>query len=951
MQAGIAHVCHASCPSHHQDLDTGVALRLGCRCSSGLDLLHRACADRWFRGVRGSTVCEVCGADAVNLPPRMKASIRWHQLLCPRRGHPGPGGGPGLGSLPSFLGVYTLVCLLPATISSMVLVLFYFRHLGVDAGVTMALSILTSSATILHWVYMPFRPLLHVLFCVTTLACVFGQTLLLRDLCPAWSASVVAAVGAAVGFAAGLSLFYGLLHPLAALACTPFFNYQTNIEAAYSFGRELGKGGNGVVRVVTKLDSGEEFACKSIRKTLPADASEKKRQGHLDSIRREVQVLTKLKGSLNIVKMEDVYEDDEYVHIVMEQCKGGELWHRIGESHYSERTVASFMRAALRTLAQCHAQHILHRDIKPGNFMLLSNDDRAPLKAIDFGLAAPFDPEHLPRTDLGLEGTPWYMAPETLRGDWLPASDIWAAGVMAYQLLCGRFPFDDKKNVYAPAITAIWRSVLNDPLDFSKPWWAGISDEAKDFCKLLLNRDPAQRPTAKEALKHPWLRGNSAERSTGKRLSQSVVARIQRFASGSQLKRTVLQSIAAELLSHPELLHQERDRCTVNDRGRPIVAAPDAACLQPLMAQLRLDKGELLSEEDLGEALERMGFKLAPGEVARLMEQVDLEGTGGIDRASFAASQMDWRHLQQNHTELWLDMAAKAFQSMDTDGSGVLEVDELLEALRARLPPDEVQTALELALQEAGVVGGVESSGGIDFNGFVSLLKVGSLDSLDMYDDRMSVRSNGSGHGASLDRNNSLLAASLRTGDWSRHGIGGSRHGGAGDTSTHSETSDVSAHPDNDKSMHAGAAVFRFDVERHDRSGSGKHGAGRGAAQQAAGAANGVGRTAGGMVWRFDVAGPTPPAPSPPPTVWRFDVDGKGGKGAEKVSDQREVVAAAASASPGGARSALTSAASGLGRHGHGGFCDRRMHGSDLYRNVALKALQGSGYRLDPVAE
>jgi calcium-dependent protein kinase len=65
------------------------------------------------------------------------------------------------------------------------------------------------------------------------------------------------------------------------------------------------------------------------------------------------------------------------------------------------------MRAVLRTLAQCHSHHILHRDVKPGNFMLASDDDAAPLKAIDFGLAAPFEPGALPLTELGLEGTPW----------------------------------------------------------------------------------------------------------------------------------------------------------------------------------------------------------------------------------------------------------------------------------------------------------------------------------------------------------------------------------------------------------------------------------------------------------------------------------------------------------------------------------------------------------------
>jgi calcium-dependent protein kinase len=56
---------------------------------------------------------------------------------------------------------------------------------------------------------------------------------------------------------------------------------------------------------------------------------------------------------------------------------------------------------------------------------------------------------------------------------------------------------------------------MNDPLEFKQRWWSGISEEAKDFCRMLLNRDLTARPTAKEALKHPWLNGNSAERSTG----------------------------------------------------------------------------------------------------------------------------------------------------------------------------------------------------------------------------------------------------------------------------------------------------------------------------------------------------------------------------------------------------------------------------------------------------
>jgi calcium-dependent protein kinase len=131
--------------------------------------------------------------------------------------------------------------------------------------------------------------------------------------------------------------------------------------------------------------------------------------------------------------------------------------------------VASIMQAVLRTLAQCHAHKILHRDIKPGNFMLLSEADDAPVKAIggpplalvaflaawwksvagsllaalvavqptrrhlvlpaDFGLAVFFDPKQLPRSDLGLEGTPWFMAPEIM------SSQVGGAGSLG-SLVC-----------------------------------------------------------------------------------------------------------------------------------------------------------------------------------------------------------------------------------------------------------------------------------------------------------------------------------------------------------------------------------------------------------------------------------------------------------------------------------------------------------------------------------
>ncbi|KAG2495634.1 hypothetical protein HYH03_006234 [Edaphochlamys debaryana] len=331
---------------------------------------------------------------------------------------------------------------------------------------------------------------------------------------------------------------------------------RAKLDDKYTLGKPLGQGGFGSVRVCCDKATGKEWAVKSIEKRLTVpNISPAKQQQHLENIKREALILRKLRGTLNVVYLEDVLEDEDSVHLVMEHCKGGELVHRINTRHYSERTAASYMRAVLRTLAQCHHLRILHRDIKPGNFMLLTDAERAPVKAIDFGLAVFFDPKALPRKDLGLEGTPHFMAPEQLSGRTEPASDIWSAGIMAYQLLCGSVPFDDAKNPKAPALSLVWRAILTEEPKFTSRNWANISEQAKDFVRFLLKKDPKDRPSAKQALAHPWLQGKSDQRGQGLPLNRTVVQRLQKFGVESALKRTVLDMIANDLINrHMEQL-------------------------------------------------------------------------------------------------------------------------------------------------------------------------------------------------------------------------------------------------------------------------------------------------------------------------------------------------------------------------------------------------------------
>lgn len=116
--------------------------------------------------------------------------------------------------------------------------------------------------------------------------------------------------------------------------------YPAGFEEKYELGDELGRGGFGVVRVVSKKKNGKQYAAKSIKKVLEVpNLSIDRQAAHLANIKREISVLYRLRGTLNIVHFKEALEDDEYVHIVMELCRGGELSHSLAKRHYSEKTV------------------------------------------------------------------------------------------------------------------------------------------------------------------------------------------------------------------------------------------------------------------------------------------------------------------------------------------------------------------------------------------------------------------------------------------------------------------------------------------------------------------------------------------------------------------------------------------------------------------------------------
>ena len=141
--------------------------------------------------------------------------------------------------------------------------------------------------------------------------------------------------------------------------------------------------------------------------------------------------------------------------------------------------------------------NIVHRDLKPENFLFKNNNENAELKIIDFGLAKILDEGREQRMNTRA-GTPYFISPEVIDGDYDLSCDMWSAGVLFYMLLCGCPPF------YGDTNHEILLMVSRGEFEFNGKEWVNVSDNAKDLIKQLLI-NPVQRLTASQALQHRWI--------------------------------------------------------------------------------------------------------------------------------------------------------------------------------------------------------------------------------------------------------------------------------------------------------------------------------------------------------------------------------------------------------------------------------------------------------------
>uniref|UniRef100_A0A3B3XKG2 Protein kinase domain-containing protein n=1 Tax=Poecilia mexicana TaxID=48701 RepID=A0A3B3XKG2_9TELE len=126
-------------------------------------------------------------------------------------------------------------------------------------------------------------------------------------------------------------------------------------------------------------------------------------------------------------------------------------------------------------------------------------------------------------------GTPGYVAPEVLaQKPYSKAVDCWSIGVIAYILLCGYPPFYDEND------SKLFEQILKADYEFDAPYWDDISDSAKDFISCLMEKDPSKRFTCEQALRHPWIAGDTA---LCKNIHESVSRQIRKNFAKSKWRQ------------------------------------------------------------------------------------------------------------------------------------------------------------------------------------------------------------------------------------------------------------------------------------------------------------------------------------------------------------------------------------------------------------------------------
>lgn len=250
----------------------------------------------------------------------------------------------------------------------------------------------------------------------------------------------------------------------------------------YKIDSLIDQGGMGSVYEGVHMLLGRRAAIKQLNPIL------EQKEGVKERFKNEAMILSKLKHP-HIVSIYDYIECDEGTFIVMELIKGTALdvYLKNESGPIPEPRAVRYISQMLDAIGYMHSKNIIHRDIKPGNFIITADDE---IKILDFGIAQLIGetPKHLTQPGTKV-GTALYMSPQQVKGQPLDRrTDIYSLGITFFQMLTGQHPYNVKLSEYD-----IYNKIINEPLPPPSSIYAGVSPQMEDIIYKATAKKPLDR--------------------------------------------------------------------------------------------------------------------------------------------------------------------------------------------------------------------------------------------------------------------------------------------------------------------------------------------------------------------------------------------------------------------------------------------------------------------------